>query len=66
MLVHSTVPVEAVFAEEMKKLQAEQFKPMKQVTLEPFKQTCTGEAKDCCLRWRCFPSRCFAIFPRSV
>ncbi|XP_023736052.1 uncharacterized protein LOC111883958 [Lactuca sativa] len=32
--VDSTIPIEAVFASEMKKLQAEQFKPMDQVTLE--------------------------------
>nr|KAJ0194002.1 hypothetical protein LSAT_V11C800404130 [Lactuca sativa] len=33
--IDSTIPVEAVFASEMKKLQAEQFKPMDQVTLKP-------------------------------
>ena len=32
------MPAEAVFAQEVKKLQAEQFKPSEQVTLEPFEQ----------------------------
>ncbi|XP_076921247.1 rRNA 2'-O-methyltransferase fibrillarin 1-like [Bidens hawaiensis] len=36
--IDSTVPAEAVFASEVKKLQAEQFKPMEQVTLEPFER----------------------------
>ncbi|RAL40596.1 hypothetical protein DM860_006666 [Cuscuta australis] len=36
--IDSTVPAEAVFAQEVKKLQAEQFKPMEQVTLEPFER----------------------------
>ncbi|KAM0047317.1 putative fibrillarin, S-adenosyl-L-methionine-dependent methyltransferase [Helianthus debilis subsp. tardiflorus] len=36
--IDSTVPAEAVFAAEVKKLQAEQFKPMEQVTLEPFER----------------------------
>ncbi|CAA3015282.1 mediator of RNA polymerase II transcription subunit 36a-like [Olea europaea subsp. europaea] len=34
--IDSTVPAEAVFAQEVQKLQAEQFKPTEQVTLEPF------------------------------
>lgn len=33
-----TVPAEAVFAAEVKKLQKEQFKPAEQVTLEPFER----------------------------
>lgn len=32
------MPAEAVFAQEVKKLQAEQFKPVEQVTLEPFER----------------------------
>ncbi|GAA0168023.1 RNA processing factor [Lithospermum erythrorhizon] len=36
--IDSTVPAEAVFAQEVKKLQSEQFKPMEQVTLEPFER----------------------------
>jgi len=36
--IDSTVPAEAVFAQEVKKLQAEQFKPEEQVTLEPFER----------------------------
>ncbi|KAG9142355.1 hypothetical protein Leryth_016842 [Lithospermum erythrorhizon] len=36
--IDSTVPTEAVFAQEVKKLQSEQFKPMEQVTLEPFER----------------------------
>ncbi|PKA56478.1 putative mediator of RNA polymerase II transcription subunit 36b [Apostasia shenzhenica] len=36
--IDSTVPAEAVFAQEVKKLQAEQFKPFEQVTLEPFER----------------------------
>ncbi|KAJ8427947.1 hypothetical protein Cgig2_023242 [Carnegiea gigantea] len=36
--IDSTVPAEAVFASEVKKLQQDQFKPMEQVTLEPFER----------------------------
>ncbi|GLJ12726.1 hypothetical protein SUGI_0196610 [Cryptomeria japonica] len=36
--IDSTVPAEAVFAQEVKKLQKEQFKPSEQVTLEPFER----------------------------
>ncbi|KAH0704424.1 hypothetical protein KY290_018014 [Solanum tuberosum] len=36
--IDSTVPAEAVFAQEVKKLQADQFKPVEQVTLEPFER----------------------------
>ncbi|CAM6098201.1 unnamed protein product [Calypogeia fissa] len=36
--IDSTVPAEAVFAAEVKKLQKEQFKPTEQVTLEPFER----------------------------
>jgi rRNA 2'-O-methyltransferase fibrillarin len=36
--IDSTVPAEAVFQQEVKKLQAEQFKPFEQVTLEPFER----------------------------
>ncbi|XP_077226144.1 rRNA 2'-O-methyltransferase fibrillarin 1-like [Tasmannia lanceolata] len=36
--IDSTVPAEAVFAQEVKKLQADQFKPSEQVTLEPFER----------------------------
>ncbi|BBN02111.1 rRNA 2'-O-methyltransferase fibrillarin [Marchantia polymorpha subsp. ruderalis] len=36
--IDSTVPAEAVFAAEVKKLQKEQFKPSEQVTLEPFER----------------------------
>ncbi|PKU74949.1 mediator of RNA polymerase II transcription subunit 36a [Dendrobium catenatum] len=36
--IDSTVPAEAVFAQEVKKLQADQFKPFEQVTLEPFER----------------------------
>lgn len=36
--IDSTVPAEAVFASEVKKLQKEQFKPAEQVTLEPFER----------------------------
>lgn len=34
----ATAPAEAVFREEAKKLQAEQFKPREQVTLEPYER----------------------------
>ncbi|KAL6132045.1 hypothetical protein ACLB2K_070416 [Fragaria x ananassa] len=36
--IDCTVPAETVFASEVKKLQAEQFKPFEQVTLEPFER----------------------------
>ncbi|KAL9164488.1 hypothetical protein ABFS82_06G107500 [Erythranthe guttata] len=36
--IDSTVPAEAVFAAEVKKLQVDQFKPVEQVTLEPFER----------------------------
>ena len=36
--IDSTAPTEAVFAQEVKKLQKEQFKPFEQVTLEPLKE----------------------------
>ncbi|KFK29061.1 hypothetical protein AALP_AA7G083600 [Arabis alpina] len=36
--IDSTVPAEAVFQSEVKKLQLEQFKPQEQVTLEPFER----------------------------
>jgi len=36
--IDSTVPAEAVFAREVKKLQQEQFKPAEQVTLEPYER----------------------------
>jgi len=36
--IDSTVPAEIVFSQEVKKLQAEQFKPFEQVTLEPFER----------------------------
>ncbi|ONK56887.1 uncharacterized protein A4U43_C10F14180 [Asparagus officinalis] len=36
--IDSTASAEAVFAQEVKKLQAEQFKPEEQVTLEPFER----------------------------
>ncbi|OVA04107.1 Fibrillarin [Macleaya cordata] len=36
--IDSTVPAEAVFAQEVKKLQQDQFKPSEQVTLEPFER----------------------------
>lgn len=36
--IDSTAPAEAVFAQEVKKLVAEQFKPIEQVTLEPFER----------------------------
>ncbi|KHG02669.1 rRNA 2'-O-methyltransferase fibrillarin 1 -like protein [Gossypium arboreum] len=36
--IDSTVPAEAVFQNEVKKLQQEQFKPFEQVTLEPFER----------------------------
>jgi rRNA 2'-O-methyltransferase fibrillarin len=32
------MPAEAVFASEVEKLKAEQFKPVEQVTLEPFER----------------------------
>ena len=34
--IDSTVPAEAVFAREVAKLQAENFKPAEQLTLEPY------------------------------
>ncbi|KAG4182322.1 hypothetical protein ERO13_A09G042300v2 [Gossypium hirsutum] len=42
--IDSTVPAEAVFQSEVKKLQQEQFKPFEQVTLEPFEcdHACVG------------------------
>ncbi|BFG41723.1 hypothetical protein CerSpe_279970 [Prunus speciosa] len=36
--IDSTSPAEAVFQQEVKRLQADQFKPMEQVTLEPFER----------------------------
>ncbi|XP_057737536.1 rRNA 2'-O-methyltransferase fibrillarin 2-like [Arachis stenosperma] len=36
--IDSTVPAESVFASEVNKLKAEQFKPFEQVTLEPFER----------------------------
>ncbi|XWS37866.1 hypothetical protein CRYUN_Cryun19dG0082200 [Craigia yunnanensis] len=36
--IDSTVPAEAVFQNEVKKLQQDQFKPFEQVTLEPFER----------------------------
>jgi rRNA 2'-O-methyltransferase fibrillarin len=36
--IDSTVPAEAVFASEVKKLQQEQFKPAEQLTLEPYER----------------------------
>lgn len=36
--IDSTVPAEAVFASEVNKLKADQFKPSEQVTLEPFER----------------------------
>lgn len=36
--IDSTMPAEAVFAKEVKKLQAENFKPMEQLTLEPYER----------------------------
>lgn len=36
--IDSTVPAEAVFQSEVKKLQLEQFRPAEQVTLEPFER----------------------------
>ena len=36
--IDSTVPAEAVFAREVKKLQAEQLKPQEQLTLEPYER----------------------------
>ncbi|XP_039005170.1 rRNA 2'-O-methyltransferase fibrillarin 2-like [Hibiscus syriacus] len=36
--IDSTVPAEAAFQSEVKKLQQEQFKPFEQVTLEPFER----------------------------
>ena len=36
--IDSTAPAEAVFAKEIEKLQAEQFKPIEQLTLEPYER----------------------------
>eukprot|EP00940_MAST-03C_sp_MAST-3C-sp2_P003050 g3050.t1 len=36
--VDSTIPAEAVFQSEVKKLRAEQFKPKEQLTLEPYER----------------------------
>jgi rRNA 2'-O-methyltransferase fibrillarin len=36
--IDSTAPAEAVFAKEVAKLQAEQFKPIEQLTLEPYER----------------------------
>lgn len=36
--IDSTEPASAVFAQEVKKLQADHFKPIEQVTFEPFEQ----------------------------
>ena len=36
--IDSTAPAEAVFQQEVKKLQAERFKPFEQITLEPFER----------------------------
>ncbi|ERM94968.1 hypothetical protein AMTR_s00009p00218020 [Amborella trichopoda] len=36
--IDSTVPAEAVFVQEVRKLKEEKFKPMEQVTLEPFER----------------------------
>ena len=42
--IDSTVPAEAVFAREVKKLQQEQFKPAEQLTLEPYGRTTPSSA----------------------
>jgi fibrillarin-like rRNA methylase len=36
--IDSTMPAEAVFAAEVEKLKADQFKPSEQMTLEPFER----------------------------
>lgn len=36
--IDSTVPAEAVFAREVKKLQEENFRPAEQLTLEPYER----------------------------
>ena len=36
--IDSTAPAEAVFASEVAKLKAEQFKPLEQLTLEPYER----------------------------
>lgn len=36
--IDSTAPAEHVFAKEVQKLQAEQFKPLEQLTLEPYER----------------------------
>ena len=36
--IDSTLPAEAVFAAEVEKLKADQFKPAEQVTLEPYER----------------------------
>jgi rRNA 2'-O-methyltransferase fibrillarin len=36
--IDSTVPAEAVFAREVKKLQEEKFRPLEQLTLEPYER----------------------------
>ncbi|KAL1555117.1 rRNA 2'-O-methyltransferase fibrillarin 2 [Salvia divinorum] len=47
--INSTVPAEAVFAQEVKKLLAEQFKPAEQITLEPFERGHAFVAGDYCM-----------------
>lgn len=36
--IDSTAPAEAVFAQEVKKLQLEKVKPLEQITLEPYER----------------------------
>jgi len=36
--IDSTAPAEIVFAQEVKKLQEQQFKPSEQITLEPYER----------------------------
>jgi rRNA 2'-O-methyltransferase fibrillarin len=44
--IDSTAPPEAVFAREVKKLQAEQLKPQEQLTLEPYERDHAGVVGD--------------------
>ncbi|KAE9451689.1 hypothetical protein C3L33_16415, partial [Rhododendron williamsianum] len=47
--IDSTEPASAVFAQEVKKLQADHFKPIEQVTLEPFERdhACVNRCLPC-------------------
>lgn len=64
--IDSTVPAEAVFAREIKKLQQEQFKPAEQLTLEPYERDHAIVCGSYRVGWKTAPNRfCFPSFRRD-